>query len=101
MVYYSLSLQVGDFGLDIYLTQLVFGAVEVPARFLSIPMMEKLGRKWSQLCALTLAGTMCIIIIFIPGGTRLFPTLFLPAMVRAIAPPPSGLRASPGCGYRR
>lgn len=99
LVYYSLSLQVGDFGLDIYLTQLIFGAVEVPARFLSIPMMEKLGRKWSQFCALTLAGTMCIIIIFIPGGTRLFP-FFLPAMARAIAPPSPGLRASPGCGYR-
>ena len=73
LVYYGLSFQVGDFGLDIYLTQLIFGAVEVPARFLSIPMMEKLGRKWSQLCALTLAGTMCITIIFITGGTRLFP----------------------------
>lgn len=99
MVYYGLGLQVGDFGLDIYLTQLIFGAVEVPARFLSIPMMEKLGRKWSQLCALTLAGSMWIIIIFIPGGSRLFPFL-LPAMARAIVPPPSGLRASPGCGYR-
>ncbi|XP_076773456.1 solute carrier family 22 member 13 isoform X2 [Arvicanthis niloticus] len=77
LVYYSLSLQVGDFGLNIYLTQLIFGAVEVPARFLSIPMMEKLGRKWSQFCALTLAGTMCIIIIFIPGD--------LPTVVTVLA----------------
>ncbi|XP_052045221.1 solute carrier family 22 member 13 [Apodemus sylvaticus] len=77
LVYYGLSFQVGDFGLDIYLTQLIFGAVEVPARFLSIPMMEKLGRKWSQLCALTLAGTMCITIIFIPGD--------LPTVVTVLA----------------
>ncbi|GAB1294802.1 Solute carrier family 22 member 13 [Apodemus speciosus] len=77
LVYYGLSFQVGDFGLDIYLTQLIFGAVEVPARFLSIPMMENLGRKWSQLCALTLAGTMCIIIIFIPGD--------LPTVVTVLA----------------
>ncbi|KAK7816748.1 hypothetical protein U0070_009273 [Myodes glareolus] len=47
LVYYGLSLQVGDFGLNIYLTQLIFGVVEVPARFSSIPIMEKLGRKWS------------------------------------------------------
>lgn len=79
LVYYGLSLQVGDFGLDIYLTQLIFGAVEVPARLSSILIMEKLGRKWSQLGALMLAGVMCIITIFIPGGTRLFPSLSLPA----------------------
>lgn len=99
LVYYSLSFQVGDFGLDIYVTQLIFGAVEMPGRFLSVLMMEKLGRKWSQLCTLTLAGIMYIIIIFIPGGTRLFPSLFLPAMARSIALPSSGL-SFPECGYR-
>lgn len=77
LVYYGLGFQVGDFGLDIYLTQLIFGVVEVPARFLSIPIMEKLGRKWSQLCTLTLAGVMCVIIIFIPGD--------LPTVATALA----------------
>ncbi|XP_007943898.1 solute carrier family 22 member 13 [Orycteropus afer afer] len=67
LTYFGLSLQVGDFGLDIYLTQLVFGAVEVPARYSSIFMMEKLGRKWSQLGTLVLGGLMCITIIFIPA----------------------------------
>ncbi|XP_049997599.1 solute carrier family 22 member 13 isoform X2 [Alexandromys fortis] len=77
LVYYGLGLQVGDFGLDIYLTQLIFGLVEVPARFSSIPIMEKLGRKWSLSGSLTLAGTMCIIIIFIPAG--------LPTVVTVLA----------------
>nr|AAQ09528.1 organic cation transporter-like 3 [Mus musculus] len=77
LVYYSLSFQVGDFGLDIYVTQLIFGAVEMPGRFLSVLMMEKLGRKWSQLCTLTLAGVMYIIIIFIPGD--------LPTVVTVLA----------------
>ncbi|KAL1764144.1 solute carrier family 22 member 13, partial [Sigmodon hispidus] len=77
LVYYGLGFQVGDFGLDIYLTQLIFGAVELPARFLSIFMMEKLGRKWSLLGSLTLAGVMCIIIIFIPAG--------LPTVVTVLA----------------
>lgn len=75
LVYYGFSFQVGDFGLNIYLTQLIFGLVEVPARFSSIPIMEKLGRKWSLLGSLTLAGTVCIIIIFIPSGTRLSSSL--------------------------
>ncbi|XP_005348270.2 solute carrier family 22 member 13-like [Microtus ochrogaster] len=77
LVYYGLGLQVGDFGLNIYLTQLIFGLVEVPARFSSIPIMEKLGRKWSLSGSLTLAGTMCIIIIFIPAG--------LPTVVTVLA----------------
>ncbi|XP_011737055.2 solute carrier family 22 member 13 [Macaca nemestrina] len=75
--YYGLSLQVGDFGLDIYLTQLIFGAVEVPARFSSIFMMQRFGRKWSQLGTLVLGGFMCIIIIFIPAD--------LPVVVTVLA----------------
>ncbi|XP_004676365.1 PREDICTED: solute carrier family 22 member 13 [Condylura cristata] len=75
--YYGLSLQVGDFGLDIYLTQLIFGAVEVPARYSSIFMMQWLGRKWSQMGTLVLGGLMCIIIIFIPAD--------LPEVVTALA----------------
>nr|XP_005317424.2 solute carrier family 22 member 13 [Ictidomys tridecemlineatus] len=73
--YYGVSLQVGDFGLDIYLTQLIFGASEVPARLLSIFMMEKLGRKWSQMGTLILGGLMCIIIIFIPEDMPLVVTV--------------------------
>lgn len=94
-MYYGLSLQVGDFGLDIYLTQLVFGVVEIPARLSSILMMEKLGRKRSQLGSLTLAGTMCIIVIFIPGGTRLFPIVFFSARASPIACTPFRTKGFP------
>ncbi|XP_059520396.1 solute carrier family 22 member 13 isoform X2 [Myotis daubentonii] len=65
--YFGLSLQVGDFGLDIYLTQLIFGAVEVPARYSSIFMMQCFGRRWSQMGTLVLGGLMCISIIFVPA----------------------------------
>ncbi|KAM6162735.1 LOW QUALITY PROTEIN: solute carrier family 22 member 13 [Erethizon dorsatum] len=67
LVYYGLSFQVGDFGLDIYLTQLILGAVEVPARLFSIFMIERLGRKWSQSGTLIVGGVMCITTIFIPS----------------------------------
>lgn len=66
--YFGLSLQVGDFGLDIYLTQLIFGAVEVPARYSSIFMMQWFGRRWSQMGTLVLGGLMCISTIFVPAG---------------------------------
>ncbi|XP_004708741.1 solute carrier family 22 member 13 [Echinops telfairi] len=77
LVYFGLSFQVEDFGLDIYLTQLIFGAVEVPARYSTMFMMEKLGRKWSQLGTLVVGGLMCIIIIFIPAD--------LPVVVTVLA----------------
>ncbi|XP_037703313.1 solute carrier family 22 member 13 isoform X2 [Choloepus didactylus] len=73
--YFGLSLQVGDFGLDIYLTQLIFGAVEVPARYSSIFVMQRLGRKWSQLGTLILGGLMCIAIVFVPADLPMVVTV--------------------------
>ncbi|XP_039093196.1 solute carrier family 22 member 13 [Hyaena hyaena] len=75
--YFGLSFQVGDFGLDIYLTQLVFGTVEVPARYSSIFMMQWLGRRRSQMLTLILGGLMCISIIFVPAD--------LPVVVTVLA----------------
>ncbi|XP_073486120.1 solute carrier family 22 member 13 [Aquarana catesbeiana] len=66
LVYYGLSLNVGSFGLDIYLTQLIFGAVEVPARLGSMFIVQILGRKSSQSMCLLLGGTVCLIITAIP-----------------------------------
>ncbi|XP_045392517.1 solute carrier family 22 member 13 isoform X4 [Lemur catta] len=77
VVYFGLGLKVGDFGLDIYVTQLIFGAVEVPARYSSIFMMQRLGRKWSQLGTQILGGLMCISIVFIPAD--------LPVVVTVLA----------------
>ncbi|XP_067422288.1 solute carrier family 22 member 13-like isoform X2 [Emydura macquarii macquarii] len=66
LVYYGLSLNVGSFGLDIYLTQLVFGAVEIPARSLCLLLLQWFGRKKSQSFFLLLGGVMCLIITGIP-----------------------------------
>lgn len=96
-MYYGLGFKVGDFGLDIYLTQLIFGAVEVPARYSSIFMMERLGRKWSQMGTLLLGGLMCIAIIFVPAGTRTGSSNCLPSCTCCL------LRNEgfSGFGYRR
>ncbi|XP_066483593.1 solute carrier family 22 member 13-like [Tiliqua scincoides] len=65
-VYYGVSLHVGDFGLDIYLTQLVFGAVEIPARFSCIFLLKWLGRKKCQAAWLLLGGVVCSLIPAVP-----------------------------------
>uniref|UniRef100_A0A8D0FVK8 Solute carrier family 22 member 13 n=1 Tax=Strix occidentalis caurina TaxID=311401 RepID=A0A8D0FVK8_STROC len=66
LVYYGLSLNVTNFGLDIYLTQLAFGAVEIPARVSCIFMLQWFGRKKSQALLLLLSGLVCLIITGIP-----------------------------------
>ncbi|XP_054672308.1 solute carrier family 22 member 13-like [Grus americana] len=66
LVYYGLSLNVTSFGLDIYLTQLAFGAVELPARFSCIFLLQWFGRKKTQAVLLLLSGLMCLIITGIP-----------------------------------
>ncbi|XP_015276446.1 PREDICTED: solute carrier family 22 member 13-like [Gekko japonicus] len=66
LVYYGMSLHVGNFGLDIYTTQLVFGAVEIPARASCIFLLEWMGRKKCQAGWLLLAGVVCMIIPAVP-----------------------------------
>ncbi|PKU35854.1 solute carrier family 22 member hypothetical protein [Limosa lapponica baueri] len=56
LVYYGLSLNVTNFGLDIYLTQLAFGAVEIPARVGCIFLLQWFGRKKTQVVLLVLSG---------------------------------------------
>ncbi|TRY85535.1 hypothetical protein DNTS_033067 [Danionella cerebrum] len=67
LVYYGVSLNVGNFGLDIYLTQLIFGIAELPARLSSFPLIERFGRKVGQSTVLLLGGTACLLIPAIPA----------------------------------
>ncbi|KAI1242559.1 Solute carrier family 22 member 13, partial [Lamprotornis superbus] len=71
IVYYGLSLSVTDFGLDIYLTQLAFGAVELPARLSLIFLLEWFGRKKVQGTLLLLSGLLCLILTGIPAEQAL------------------------------
>ncbi|XP_014729144.1 PREDICTED: solute carrier family 22 member 13-like [Sturnus vulgaris] len=71
IVYYGLSLSVTDFGLDIYLTQLAFGAVELPARLSCIFLLEWFGRKKVQGILLILSGLLCLILTGIPAEQAL------------------------------
>nr|XP_020661986.1 solute carrier family 22 member 13-like [Pogona vitticeps] len=66
LVYYGVSLHVGDFGLDIYMTQVIFGAVELPSRISCIFLLQWIGRKKCQAAWLLLGGVMCLLIPAIP-----------------------------------
>ncbi|XP_074472029.1 solute carrier family 22 member 6 [Sebastes fasciatus] len=66
LVYYGLSLNISDFGMNIYLTQMIFGLVEMPARTITLFTLNR-SRKISQLAFLTVGGTACLLTIFIPS----------------------------------
>ncbi|KAI9521974.1 hypothetical protein NQZ68_040884 [Dissostichus eleginoides] len=66
LVYYGLSLNVGNFGLNIYLTQFIFGVVEFPARWGSLGLIQCFGRKRCEAIALLFAGAACLGILTIP-----------------------------------
>ncbi|KAG8011056.1 Solute carrier family 22 member 6, partial [Nibea albiflora] len=68
LVYYGLSLNISDFGMNIYLTQMIFGLVEMPARTITLFTLNR-SRKISQLAFLAVGGTACLLTIFIPSGT--------------------------------
>uniref|UniRef100_A0A8C8R6H0 Major facilitator superfamily (MFS) profile domain-containing protein n=1 Tax=Pelusios castaneus TaxID=367368 RepID=A0A8C8R6H0_9SAUR len=50
--YYGLAMDLQNFGVNIYLIQLVFGAVDFPAKFISVLTISFIGRRFTQ--ALTL-----------------------------------------------
>lgn len=67
-MYYGLSLNVGNFGLDIYLTQFIFGLVEFPARIGILPLLQRFGRKICQGGVLLFGGLACLGILLVPKG---------------------------------
>ncbi|XP_045908004.1 solute carrier family 22 member 13-like [Micropterus dolomieu] len=63
VTYYCLSFSMGNFGFDVFLTQLMFGLTEVPAHILCIWLLEALGRKVSLISALLIGGFLCTLIL--------------------------------------
>ncbi|XP_043914119.1 solute carrier family 22 member 6-B-like [Protopterus annectens] len=65
LVYYGLSLGVSEFGINIYLTQLIFGFVEIPAHTI-ITFCLPYSRRMTQTVFLALGGLACLLILAVP-----------------------------------
>uniref|UniRef100_A0A8C7CPM6 Si:dkey-166k12.1 n=1 Tax=Oncorhynchus kisutch TaxID=8019 RepID=A0A8C7CPM6_ONCKI len=65
LVYYGLSLGVSKLGSDLYLTQFIFGLVEIPARSLVLLFLPW-SRRLSQSVFLALGGVACLLTLTVP-----------------------------------
>ncbi|XP_032849934.2 solute carrier family 22 member 7 [Tyto alba] len=57
--YYGMSMNLTGFGLNMYLSQFVFGIIEIPAKLITYALVNRVGRRQSQAWALILTG-LCI-----------------------------------------
>ncbi|KAL7844429.1 hypothetical protein SRHO_G00229680 [Serrasalmus rhombeus] len=64
--YYGLSMDLQKFGVNIYLIQVIFGAVDIPAKIIVTVSMSIIGRRISQCAALMLAGITILINLLVP-----------------------------------
>lgn len=56
------------FGVDIYVIQVIFGAVDIPAKIIMTVSMTYIGRRPSQSGALIIAGLIILINLLVPHG---------------------------------
>jgi OCT family organic anion transporter-like MFS transporter 7 len=70
--FYGISFNITGFGLNIYLTQFVYGAIELPAKLSAYYLLDKVGRRNTEVGSLLGAGICLAINIFIPRGECFF-----------------------------
>lgn len=66
--YYGLAMDLQKFGVNIYLIQVIFGAVDIPAKVVITVSMSVIGRRPSQSGALILAGVSILCNLLVPHG---------------------------------
>ncbi len=59
------------FQVSIYLMQIIFGAVDVPAKAVALAMLTYLGRRISQAGSLFMSALIIFANIFVPAGKNI------------------------------
>ncbi|XP_008331742.1 solute carrier family 22 member 6 [Cynoglossus semilaevis] len=72
--YYGLAMDLQKFGVDIYLIQVIFGAVDIPAKVVITVTMSMIGRRPSQSGVLILAGITVLLNLVVPHDKQLIRT---------------------------
>lgn len=64
--YYGLVMDLQNFGVSIYLIQVIFGAVDVPSKLLAMGMLSVLGRRITQATCLFMSAAAVFANILVP-----------------------------------
>ncbi|KYO27836.1 hypothetical protein Y1Q_0006889 [Alligator mississippiensis] len=73
--YYGLAMDLQKFGVSIYLIQVIFGAVDIPAKLIGFCVINFIGRRVTQATALLLAGLAILANIFVPQDLQTMRTV--------------------------
>lgn len=73
--FYGISFNITGFGLNIYLTQFTYALIELPAKVTVYYLLDKIGRRGTEVGAMLMAGVCLGINIVVPTGRHsLMPT---------------------------
>ncbi|XP_035388418.1 solute carrier family 22 member 7 [Electrophorus electricus] len=64
--YYGISFNIKGFELDFYLNQFLYGAVELPSKFLIYHLLDQIGRRKTEAGSLLLTSSCLLMNVFIP-----------------------------------
>ncbi|KAJ8348267.1 hypothetical protein SKAU_G00268560 [Synaphobranchus kaupii] len=68
--YYGLAMDLQKFGVSIYLIQVIFGAVDIPAKLATMVSLSYLGRRITQSACLILSAALIFANIFVPSDMQ-------------------------------
>ncbi|CAF93343.1 unnamed protein product, partial [Tetraodon nigroviridis] len=66
-LYYGISFNISGFGISIYLTQLIYGAIEIPAKISTFFVLRRVGRRNGQAWFLITTGALIGLNMAIPS----------------------------------
>lgn len=68
ITYFGIWLNISEFGVNIYLTQFIFAAIEFPAKMGAYFFIQRIGRRPGEMGALLLTGVCLLINLFVTEG---------------------------------
>ncbi|XP_043931329.1 solute carrier family 22 member 6-A-like [Protopterus annectens] len=74
--YYGLAMDLQNFGVSIYLIQVIFGAIDFPAKCACVLFMNYIGRRSTLVGFLIVSGLMVLSNVFVPKDMTVLRTAF-------------------------